>query len=381
MSVEPQPSAFAMDRKEKSDRKAARAAARHTAFVRRPVAAGLVLFALLALAAFLGAVAIGPLSIPLDRIFAVVRDALSGVPAPVTGVGLREKVVVLDVRLPRAVVGALVGAGTAVAGALMQGVFRNALADPGLVGVAPGAALAAVAWVVFGAALAPVLPQAAQGLGMALAAFAGGLLTTLVIARLATKDGQTSVATLLFAGLALGALASAGTGVMVFMASEQQTREFLFWTLGSLGGATWSKAALTAPFVLGLIALSPILARGLDAMALGEAEAFHVGIHVDRLKRLAVLAVAAGVGAAVAAAGVVGFVGLMVPHLARLVIGPGHRALLPASALLGVAVVLGADILARMIAAPAELPLGVVTALVGAPFFLWLLLGRRAFAG
>lgn len=350
----------------------------------RPVKAGLVAFGVLAALAFIGALAIGPFSIAPGRVVQVILDALAGTGAT-SGAGLREKVVVLDVRLPRAVLGVLVGAGTAVAGAVMQGVFRNALADPGLVGVAPGAALAAVAYVVFGGALVALLPGGLQGmmegLGLPLAAFFGALATTLLIGRLATYDGRTSVATLLFAGLALGALASAGTGVLVFMASEQQTREFLFWTLGSLGGATWAKVLLAAPFVTALIVASPFLARGLDALALGEAEAFHAGIAVERLKRFAIIAVAAGVGAAVAAAGVVGFIGLVVPHLARLILGPAHRALLPASALLGAAVLLGADILARMLAAPAELPLGVVTALVGAPFFLWLLLRRRAFAG
>ncbi|MFG1299092.1 iron ABC transporter permease [Xanthobacter sp. V3C-3] len=344
----------------------------------RPVATGLAVFAGLAVLAVLGALAIGPFTIAPGRVLAILWEALTGA-APTAS--LRERIVVLDVRLPRAVVGALTGAGTAVAGAVMQGVFRNPLADPGLVGVAPGAALAAVAFVVFGAPLAALLPGPLQPLGLPLAAFAGGLATTLLIARLAAREGRTSVATLLFAGLALGALASAGTGVLVFLASEQQTREFLFWTLGSLGGATWIKAALVAPFVLGLLAAAPFLARGLDALALGEAEAFHAGVAVERLKKLAIVAVAAGVGASVAAAGVVGFIGLVVPHLARLVIGPSHRVLLPASALLGVAVLLGADILARMIAAPAELPLGVVTALVGAPFFLWLLLRRRAFVG
>ncbi|MEP9353318.1 iron ABC transporter permease [Xanthobacter sp. KR7-65] len=345
----------------------------------RPVAAGLALFAVLAVAAFLGALAIGPFAIAPGRVLAILADWVVGAPAPAST--LRERIVVLDVRFPRAVLGVLAGAGMAVAGALMQGVFRNPLADPSLVGVAPGAALAAVAFVVFGAPVAALLPPQLQAVGLPLAAFAGGLVTTLVIARLAERDGRTSVATLLFAGLALGALASAGTGVMVFLASEQQTRDFLFWTLGSLGGATWMKAALAAPFVLGLLMVAARLARGLDALALGEAEAFHAGVAVERLKRVAVVAVAAGVGAAVAAAGVVGFVGLMVPHLARLVVGPSHRGLLPASALLGAAVLLGADILARMIAAPAELPLGVVTALVGAPFFLWLLLQRRAFVG
>lgn len=344
----------------------------------RPVVAGLILFAVLAALAFLGALAIGPFAIPPGRAITVLWDALTGAPA---GGLVRERIVIMDVRLPRAVLGALVGAGTAVAGAVMQGVFRNALADPGLIGVAPGAALAAVAWVVFGGALGALLPASLQLLGLPLAAFLGGLVTTLVIGRLATRDGRTSVATLLFAGLALGALASAGTGVMVFMASEQQTREFLFWTMGSLGGATWIKVGLAAPFVIALIAAAPLLARGLDALALGEAEAFHVGIGVERLKRYAIIGVAAGVGASVAAAGVVGFIGLVVPHLARLALGPAHRVLLPASALLGAAVLLGADILARMLAAPAELPLGVVTALVGAPFFLWLLLRRRAFVG
>jgi iron complex transport system permease protein len=190
-----------------------------------------------------------------------------------------------------------------------------------------------------------------------------------------------SVATLLFAGLALGALASAGTGLLVFLSTEQQSREFLFWTLGSLGGATWAKAALTAPFVLALLLVMPMIARGLDALALGEAEAFHLGIRVERLKRIAILAVAGGVGAAVAACGVIGFVGLVVPHLVRLTLGPSHRVLLPASALLGAAVLLLADVAARMLAAPAELPLGVVTALIGAPFFLWLLMRRRGALG
>ncbi|MGQ3675647.1 FecCD family ABC transporter permease [Xanthobacter sp. TB0139] len=346
----------------------------------RPVMAGLVLFGVLALLAFIGGLAIGPFSISPSRILAVMWEAWSGVETH-TSAMLRERIVVMDVRFPRAVLGILVGAGTAVAGAIMQGVFRNPLADPGLIGVAPGAGLAAVAWMVLGSSLLVHLPDFFQIMGLPLAAFFGGLVTTLLISRLATKDGRTSVATLLFSGLALGALAAAGTGVLVFIATEQQTRELLFWTMGSLGGATWVKVMMAAPFIVALFVLSPFLARGLDAMALGEAEAFHVGIPVERLKRIAIIGVAAGVGAAVAAAGVVGFVGLMVPHLARLVLGPSHRALLPASALLGAAVLLGADIVARMIAAPAEMPLGIVTALVGAPFFLWLLLRRRAFVG
>lgn len=341
---------------------------------------GLALLALLALGAFLAALCLGPVTIAPGRVASVLLDALAGRPA-VAGYGLRERIIILDVRLPRALLGVLAGAATAVSGAILQGVFRNPLADPGLVGVSPGAALAAVVFIVMAGEVGLILPPMLQPLGLSFAAFAGGLLTTLLIGRLAMREGRISVATLLFAGLALGALASAGTGLMVFLSTEQQSREFLFWTMGSLGGATWAKALLAAPFVLGLLAVCPLLARGLDAMALGEAEAFHLGIGVERLKRAAILAVAAGVGAAVAACGVIGFVGLIVPHLVRLSLGPGHRVLLPASAMLGAAVLLGADIAARMLVAPAELPLGVVTALIGSPFFLWLLMRRRAIIG
>ncbi len=341
---------------------------------------GLAFIAFLALAAFLAALCLGPVSIAPGRVFQIILDWIAGQSSAGT-FGVRERVIVLDVRLPRALLGALVGAATAVAGAIMQGVFRNPLADPGLIGVSPGAALAAVGFIVLGGSLSLALPAFIQAILLSLAAFVGGLATTLLIGRLAMREGYTSVSTLLFAGLALGALASAGTGVLVFMATEQQSREFLFWTMGSLGGATWLKAGLTAPFVFALLAASPFLARGLDALALGEAEAFHLGIRVERLKRAAIVAVAAGVGASVAACGVVGFVGLVVPHLVRLSLGPGHRILLPASALLGAAVLLAADIAARLLAAPAELPLGIVTALVGAPFFLWLLMQRRTALG
>lgn len=338
--------------------------------------AGLILLALLAVLAALAALCLGPVRIPPMRVLDVLAQAVG---LPGESVALKERVVVLDVRLPRMVLGALVGAATALSGAIMQGVFRNPLADPGLIGVSPGAALSAVAFIVLGGSLH--IPVAVQGLALPIAAFAGGLGTTLLIGRLALREGYTSTATLLFAGLAIGALASAGTGVLVFVASEQQTREFLFWTLGSLGGATWAKVMLTAPFVLALLAGAPLLARGLDALALGEAEAFHMGFAVERLKRAAIIGVAAGVGTSVAACGVIGFLGLVVPHLVRLTLGPGHRLLLPGAALMGAAVLLLADVAARLVAAPAELPLGVVTALAGAPFFLWLLLRRRGLLG
>ena len=206
-------------------------------------------------------------------------------------------------------------------------------------------------------------------------------ITTAILQRLASRGRATSIAIFLLAGLAIAALANAGIGLLVFVADDRQLRDITFWMLGSLGGATWEKAALIAPFLAALFAAIPFIGRGLDFLVLGETEAFHMGIAVERLKRIAIVLIAAMTGAAVAFAGVVGFVGIVVPHLLRLVIGPGHRRLLPASACFGAALLLAADTAARTIAAPAEVPIGVLTALFGAPFFLVLLLRQRGLAG
>lgn len=341
------------------------------------------LFGLIAAVALLGvavlaALAIGPVAISPARAFAVFAALIeaggrAGLPPDM----LRDAAILLDVRAPRAALGALAGAAMALGGAVMQGVFRNPLADPGLVGVSSGAALAAVVWIVLGEGLAAHLSPALNTLALPIAAFLGGLGATALLARIATRDGRTEIAVTLLAGVALGALAAAGTGVLVFLARDDQLRTFLFWTLGSLGGATWIKVALAAPFVAALIVETPYLARGLDAVALGERAAFHSGVDVERLKRAALLGVAAATAAAVASCGAIGFVGLAAPHLVRLTIGPAHRFLLPVSALVGAALLLISDVIARMIAAPAEMPIGVVTAGFGAPFFLWLLMRRR----
>ena len=331
---------------------------------------------LLALAA-VASLSIGPVSIGPTRAFEVMRAAAlqgrAGLPADM----LRDAAILFDIRGPRTALGALVGAAMAMAGAVMQGMFRNPLADPSLVGVSSGAALAAVTWIVLGEGVAHLLPPALGPLALPIAAFFGGLAATGLLARIATRDGRTEIAVTLLAGVALGALAAAGTGLLVFMARDDQLRTFLFWTLGSLGGATWVKVMLAAPFIAWLIVATPFLARGLDAVALGERAAFHSGVDVERLKKAALLAVAAATAAAVASAGAIGFVGLAAPHLVRLTIGPAHRALLPVSGFVGAALLLFSDVVARMAAAPAELPIGVVTAAFGAPFFLWLLMRRR----
>ncbi|MGN6096544.1 MAG: FecCD family ABC transporter permease [Bosea sp. (in: a-proteobacteria)] len=337
---------------------------------------GLVALAGLSIACLLLAVVAigqGAIAISPGRVTAILWARLAGDATVFEG---RDALVVLNIRLPRVLLGLLVGAGLAVSGALMQGLFRNPLADPGLVGVSAGAGLAAAATIVLGdrflAGTLMKLPFAALPFG----AFCGGLVSTLVLYLIATREGRTSVATMLLAGVALGALSGALTGLLAYLSDDRQLRDLTFWSLGSLGGASWSKLSAVAPLILPLLLAMPLLARGLNGLMLGEAEAYHLGIPVQRIKALAILLVALADGASVASAGLIGFIGIVVPHLIRLSVGPDHRLLLPLSALGGAILLVAADIVARLIVAPAELPIGIVTAAIGAPFFLWLLLRR-----
>lgn len=289
----------------------------------------------------------------------------------------RDHMIIMEIRLPRIIMGMLVGAGLAVSGAVMQGLFRNPLADPGLVGVSAGASLGAVSMIVLGGtALAPL--YLLFGLyALPIAAFVGGLATTLLLYRVATRRGRTSVATMLLAGIALGALAGAATGALIYISDDRQLRDLTFWGLGSLAGATWGKIGTAGPVIAVVLVATPFLARGLNALALGEAAAGHLGVPVQRIKNVAIVTVAAATGATVAISGGIGFVGIVVPHMLRLSIGPDHRYLLPSSALLGAILLLLADAVSRTIVAPAELPIGIITAVCGAPFFLWILLRQR----
>jgi iron complex transport system permease protein len=292
-------------------------------------------------------------------------------------VALRDRVILWEVRLPRLVLGALVGAALAVGGAVMQGLFRNPLADPGLVGVGAGAGLGAIVAIVLGGLLPVAMRDQVGSMLVPLAAFLGGWASTLLLYAAATRSGRTSIATMLLAGIALGALTGAASGVLVYLADDTQLRDLTFWGLGSLSGASWAKVQAAAPLILVALLATPFLARGLDAFALGEAAASHMGVPVQRLKALAILTVAGATGAAVAVSGGIGFVGIVVPHLLRLAVGPGHQRLLPDAALLGASLLLVADAVSRLVVAPAELPIGVVMALIGAPVFLWVLLRSR----
>ena len=272
------------------------------------------------------------------------------------------------VRFPRVVLSAVVGAMLAISGATLQGIFRNPLADPGLIGVTAGAGLGATLWIV-------LIGSGALGVwGLPFAAFACGMLVTIGVWKIAASQGSVSTVTLLLAGIALNSFAGAGIGIMTFLADDEQLRSLTFWLLGGFGGATWPVVFMTLPIaVIGMFVLLR-LAAALNAMSLGESEAYHLGVSTESLKRWAIFGVALIVGAAVSAAGGIGFVGLVVPHLIRLIGGADHRYVLPGSAVGGAILLVLADLLARTVVVPAELPVGIVTALIGGPFFLWLLL-------
>ena len=334
----------------------------------------LLALSVLLLLAFWLSLALGPVSLPLlDTLKAGLR--LLGV--PLDGAGLQQaELIVGQIRLPRSLLGLAVGAVLALSGVAMQGLFRNPLADPGLVGVSSGAALGAALAIVTGS-LWGGIPEALGPYLLSLCAFAGGLGVTALVYRLGRHDGQTSVATMLLAGVALTALAGAAIGLLTYLADDATLRTLTFWNMGSLNGASYARLW---PLLLVLVLVAcwlPRRAAALNALLLGESEARHLGFEVERLKRELVFCTALGVGAAVAAAGLIGFVGLVVPHLLRLLVGPDHRILLPASALAGASLLLLADLLARLLMAPAELPIGIVTALLGAPFFLYLLVRER----
>jgi iron complex transport system permease protein len=342
--------------------------------VRRPPAAPvLTVLAIAAGLMGLAGLALGPMRIaPLDALAALAHRL--GLVA--SGIAPQEEAVLFAIRLPRVLLSLAVGAALAAAGAAMQGLFRNPLADPGLVGVSSGAALAAVATIVLGDKVLHLLDARMRPWALPVAAFAGGLLATALVRRFGMRDGRASIATILLAGVAINALCAAGIGLLTFLADEQQLRSLVFWTMGSLGATTWTALPLALPLIVVPTIMLMRATRALDAFALGEREAGHLGVDVERLKGRLFLLVALATGAAVSVCGIIGFVGLVVPHLLRLVCGPGHRLVLPGSALLGGALLTAADLVARLIVAPAEMPIGVVTALVGGPFFLWLLVRR-----
>ncbi|MFG2980205.1 FecCD family ABC transporter permease [Streptomyces sp. NPDC048258] len=324
------------------------------------------LVAALVLLALLSA-GVGAYRIPLGDVLASVQHRVGLGGAPLDRVG---ESVLWNVRLPRVVLALLVGAGLGCAGALMQGVFGNPLAEPGVIGISAGAAVGAVA---------------AIGLGLTflgnwtitVCAFVAGLVTVGSVYFLSRNGGRTEVVTLILTGIAVNAFAGALIGLFLFFADSGQVNQITFWQLGSLAQATWPKVLAVLPCAAAGLLIAPFYSRRLDLLALGERPARHLGVDVERLRLALILVVALLTAAAVAVAGVITFIGLLVPHLLRMAHGPGHRFLVPGSALAGAVVLVAGDLAARTVAQPAELPLGVLTALIGSPFFFWLLRRTR----
>lgn len=282
-----------------------------------------------------------------------------------------------DIRLPRILLAVLVGAALALSGAAIQGLFRNPLADPALIGVTSGAMVFAVAGIFLGSTMLANYHAAFGFVSTLVLAFLGSLLTTYGVYKLATYRGRTSVATMLLAGIATTALAGALTGLMTYFSTEAELRDITFWTLGSVGGANWKVLAYLSPLLLIASILLLTVRKELDLLSLGEKEADYLGVNLQRVKWRVIGGTALAVGSSVAFCGMISFVALLVPHLIRIIKGSSHAQLLPNAALLGGILLLLADTFARTIIAPAELPIGIITALLGAPFFIGILLQSK----
>ncbi len=302
--------------------------------------------------------AIGSVTLSVEELFQVVTSKGDS----------RLVTIVLDIRLPRSLLAVLVGAGIATAGAAIQGLFRNPLADPALIGVSAGAALFAALFIVVGGS------QDIALLGMTGSAFVGGLVVTWIVLLVGQRGGGLS--TMLLAGIAVNAIALAGVGLLSYLSSDLQLRSISAWALGSLNGANWMAVttALAIPLFIVLLSRESV---NLNVVTLGDEEAAHLGVSHESLRVRIIVLSALMVGIGVALTGVIAFLGLVVPHLIRMTLGSSHQIVLPGSALLGGLLLLVADTLARTVFAPAELPVGILTALVGGPFFVFLILREQ----
>ncbi|MCH8555518.1 MAG: iron ABC transporter permease [Schleiferiaceae bacterium] len=317
---------------------------------------------LLVLVLFISSLKYGAVKLSLSTLFVGEASAL-------------QEYVFWQLRLPRSLAGIGVGCLLAVCGAALQGLFRNPLVEPGLIGVTTGASAAAVLVISFGSWLS--LSAILGGLLLPLAAFMGALLVSFFIYKLSQSAGKSQIALLILAGVAVNAIFGALTGFVLNYSSDAALRSFTFWAMGDLSGANWLQVAIILPLAIAILTYLSRNAADLDALSLGEQAAFHLGVDVQRISIHIILLTALGIGAAVAFFGAIGFVGLVVPHMVRKIYGARNAVIIPISALLGAGLLMAADLVARLIILPAELPIGIVTSLIGGPFFLWLLIQNK----
>ncbi|NLO04711.1 MAG: iron ABC transporter permease [candidate division WS1 bacterium] len=321
----------------------------------------------------LGAAPIDPMDVALALL-----SRLPGLSGLDPGLTSGQHVVIFELRLPRLALALLVGAALSVAGVVMQAFFQNPMAAPSIIGISSGASFGATVAVVSGAGIG------VAGLGaVPVAAFAGALLATAVVYLLSRRGGSTPVGVLLLTGVAMGSLMSA-LAALVLITGQDPTRrdldQVVYWMLGSVAGRTWTHVLVVLPYVAIAGGFTWAFGRDLNVLSLGDDTAHYLGLNVEQVRLMLLALSSLLTAAAVAVSGVVGFVGLVVPHLMRIIVGPDHRTLLPASALAGAALVVLADVVARTVAAPTEIPVGIITSLLGAPFFLYLLHRRREYA-
>lgn len=337
---------------------------------RLPLSVTLALFAVALAVTAISSITVGPMNIGFwDSVLSLVSRSNELAP--------HINLVIHEIRFPRTILCMLVGAMLAICGTVMQGLFRNPLAEPGIIGVSAGASLGAAFAIVMFAELSNHYPNFMSFAAVPLFAFLGGSLTTMLVYQMGTSKMGTSVTIMLLAGVAISALSGAGIGYMNFVADDQMLRDLSLWSMGSLAGANWASIILCAVTLVLLLTIFMRKAMALNALLLGEAEASHLGIPVQSLKRQLILLTAVGVGVTVSVSGMIGFIGLVIPHLGRMLAGPDHRTLLPISALMGALLLTLADMYARVAVAPAELPVGIVTAIIGAPFFIYLLFKQK----
>jgi len=327
------------------------------------------------LVACLLSVCIGAVKISVSELWSIIayRTGLS----KEMGFTSQQEAVFITLRLPRVVLGALVGSTLAIAGAAIQGLFRNPLAEPGLIGISSGASLFAVLMIVLEARFFSFLTDALGYYALSFAAFIGACITTFIVYNLAMRKGKADITTLLLAGIAINALAGSFTGLLTYIATDEQLRNITFWSLGSLGGASWKSVTGVLPFILIPLITLPFFSKSLNTLSLGESQAGHMGINVNLLKKVVIVLATLGVGASVAVSGMIGFIGLVIPHILRMAFTADNRLVVPGAAILGAAVLVFSDLIARTIVTPAELPIGILTAIIGAPVFIYIIMTER----
>ncbi len=321
-------------------------------------------------------ITLGPVEISLKQMKDIILYNM-GLTANNDSFSQIHKTVFLDIRLPRIVLAILVGLGLGTSGAILQGLFRNPLVDPGFIGVSSGAAVGAMITIMFGIYLNNFIPSYLSSFMLPILAMAGAFLTTMMVYKMSKVANKTNIMAMLLSGIAINALSGSIIGLFVSISSDSELRSFTFWTLGGLDMADWNIAMITSLFVFIPFLIIYKMQSQMDIFMLGDAESEHLGINVESLKKKIILIASIMVGVSVSFCGMIGFIGLVTPHLIRLFIGPNHKYLIPGSAILGAILLIVSDIISKTIIAPAQLPIGVVTSAIGAPFFIWLIINQK----